>query len=355
MLRECLSLCITERDPVCLPVSFAAAALQLRILCLDVLKDSVANCFASTRSRQARKSGPFAVSTSPTLPTTSSSSSSSSKDWLVPLVLFLIEGLAAFEPRALSFQQFHAEGIHGVSQKDFEKARVSLSQTGRAATMLKDIVCLILLSLFLSPFLLLSPFLSPLPDVKRLPAVCLCRCIRLALSPAAAGGAAAAVVAAAALSPSLLFLLLLLLLQVRQMDLDAVGPLIPPLVQKLRGSVGVASRCGVSFFISWLFAEWGSKIPDVSIHSKRLLRAFARSLLDPSPAVRGAAIEAFAAICKFTDPKAMQEVANPPYAAAAAAVASSSSSQQQQQLLLLLLCRYTWYRDFNDLPSLLQQ
>ena len=92
------------------------------------------------------------------------------------------------------------------------------------------------------------------------------------------------------------------------MVLDAVGPLVQPLVHKLRASVGVASRCGVCFFVCWLFDEWGSKIPEVAIHSKRLLKAFARSLLDPSPTVRGAAIEAFSVVCKFASPQAMQEV-----------------------------------------------
>lgn len=92
------------------------------------------------------------------------------------------------------------------------------------------------------------------------------------------------------------------------MDLSAVGPLVQPLVHKLRGSVGVASRCGVCFFVCWLFDEWGNKIPDVAVHSKRFLKAFARSLLDPSPTVRGAAIEAFSVVCKFATPQAMQEV-----------------------------------------------
>ena len=68
------------------------------------------------------------------------SNSSSSREWLVPLVSFLIEGLGAFEPRGFSYHQFHAERLYGISQKDFEKTRVSLSQTSRAAKILRHIV-----------------------------------------------------------------------------------------------------------------------------------------------------------------------------------------------------------------------
>lgn len=92
------------------------------------------------------------------------------------------------------------------------------------------------------------------------------------------------------------------------MDLSVVGLLLPPLLQKLRGSIGVASRCGVCSFVCWLFDEWGSKLSEESMHSKRLLKAFARSLLDPSPTVRGAAGEAFSVVCKFATAQAVQEV-----------------------------------------------
>lgn len=131
------------------PFVFLKILLQLRILCLDVLGDSVSNYIASKRLKQSRETVKVDEETHArpvidgTSTTTSDSSSSSNKDWLVPLVLFLIEGLAAFEPRAFSFHQFHAERLHGVSQTDFEKTRVSLSQTGRAAQILKDIVRLL--------------------------------------------------------------------------------------------------------------------------------------------------------------------------------------------------------------------
>lgn len=126
--------------------SFFPFSVQLRILCLDVLGDSVANCFAAQKRKHSRRApndtSRSSVSTSieTTAGTSSDSSGKGNEDWLVPLVLFLIEGLAAFEPRAFSFHQFHAEKLHGISQKDFEKTRVSLSQTGRAAKILKDIV-----------------------------------------------------------------------------------------------------------------------------------------------------------------------------------------------------------------------
>ena len=103
--------------------------LQLRILCLDVLGESVANCIASQRRKQSKETAKMSSETlgSPAVDATSvtasgsssNSSSSSSKDWMVPLVLFLIEGLAAFEPRAFSYHQFHAERLHGISQADF--------------------------------------------------------------------------------------------------------------------------------------------------------------------------------------------------------------------------------------------
>ncbi|OEH76647.1 hypothetical protein cyc_03395 [Cyclospora cayetanensis] len=218
---------------------------EIRILCLDVLGECVGNCFAAERRRRSKRHSSATLTPGDDGSCTEKKGGSETaaddtpsthdtEAWLVPLVVFLIEGLGAFEPRAFAFHQFHAERLHGVSQKDFERTRVSLSQTGRAAKILKDIA--------------------------------------------------------------------------RQMDLSAVGSLIPPLVQKLRGSLGVASRCGVCFFVSSLFDEWGAKIPEVSVHAKRLLKALARSLLDPSPTVRGAAIEAFAVVCKFANSKAMQEV-----------------------------------------------
>lgn len=103
-------------------------ASQIRVLCLDTLAEAVDCCF------EARSKGALAGEAA------EGEGVRADGSWLQVLVPFLIEALAAFEPRSWGHQQFHSASLYGVTAEAFERARVSLSQTSRSARTLKTVV-----------------------------------------------------------------------------------------------------------------------------------------------------------------------------------------------------------------------
>ncbi|PHJ19504.1 heat repeat-containing protein [Cystoisospora suis] len=91
---------------------------ELRLFLLDALKDSLSACGRSV---------------GPSLPL---------------LIPFLIDAIAAYEPRALSHYQFHAEKMLGISSSTFEQLRVNYSLNGPIANLLKSVVRYITPSIF---------------------------------------------------------------------------------------------------------------------------------------------------------------------------------------------------------------